>query len=260
MPSNRQCFQIIVAYDGTNYVGWQMQPNGPTIQSELQSALASLLNQTVTVIGSGRTDSGVHAIAQSAHFVTDRWSADASALVRGMNAKLPDDIAVLDGRPRPIGFHAIADAKSKRYRYQLQCGGPPDPIGSRHRWRIRQPLDAQKLRNAAAAVIGRRDFSSMEAAGAPRADSIRDVVACDVDQTVDPWGRVMINIEVQANGFLYNMVRNIVGTLVWLAQSHRRISDPFAEMVRILDARDRGQAGPTAPPHGLHLLRVWYDD
>lgn len=254
-------FKLTLAYDGTDYVGWQVQPNGPTIQSEVQSALALIVGREVKIVGSGRTDSGVHAAGQVASFCVPDWPHGASMFVRALNAKLPDSIAALDCEIVSDGFHAIADVVSKRYRYQLQIGGPPDPMAARDRWRLRGRevgdgvLDVEKMRAAAERIVGRQDFSSFEAAGAPRTSSIRHVTECRVVDQVDPSGRRRwIAVEVAANGFLYNMVRNIVGTLVEVGRGRR----PVEWVDQVIAARDRSVAGATAPPHGLTMVSVKY--
>lgn len=250
-------FKLTVAYDGTDFVGWQIQPNGPTIQSELQSAIHAMTGQSVKVVGSGRTDSGVHAAGQVASFSLDHWPHDPSAFVDGLNAHLPDQIAVLDCQSVADRFHAIADCVGKRYRYQLQTAGPPDPMARRDRWRLKGEIDESALAAAARRIIGQRDYSSFEAAGAARQSSVRNITSCQYLSQTDPSGRRRWScVEVAADGFLYNMVRNIVGTIVQVGRSKH----PPSWVDDVIAARDRSVAGPTAPAHGLTLVEVFYGD
>ncbi len=216
-------FKLTIAYDGTDFVGWQVQPNGESIQSTLQRAIAAVTKQTVAVVGSGRTDSGVHALAQVASCTLQRWTASAADLGQAINSFLPPAVVVHSVVDAPDDFHPIRDATGKRYRYQIQIGGSHDPFSYRYRWRVRAPLDVQAMQTAAKRLEGERDFASFQAAGAPRKSTVRHVRACQVVVQNDPPATVRqgnstqrqdITIEVEANGFLYNMVRNIVGTLV----------------------------------------------
>lgn len=266
-------FKLTIAYDGTEFAGWQVQPERPTIQSALQSAVRSVVKEDLSVVGSGRTDAGVHAVAQVASCVVSRWRATAAELARALNANLPDTISIVEAEEAAEGFHALRDAIGKRYRYQLRVGGPRDPFGDRFNWHLRRPLDIDAIRDAASRLVGRHDFASFQAAGSERKTTVRHVRACDVtvirtspDSTppTDGVPRVesarddnpptRIAIEVEADGFLYNMVRNIVGTLVEVGRGKR---EP-ASIEAVLQARNRDAAGPTAPAHGLLLLRVDY--
>lgn len=252
---SRRSFKLTVAYDGTDLLGWQVQPGGPTVQGEIELALRQMLGRPVKIIGSGRTDSGVHAIAQVASFELDDWKHSARVFIDALNTKLPDSVVVTDCTDAVAGFHAIRDARGKRYRYQIQMGGPPDPFQSRYRWRLRGKIDIAAMSAAATRVIGKKDFASFQATGAPRKTTVRTVTDCRIIQQQDAAGeRHFAAIEVAADGFLYNMVRNIVGTLVEVGRGnhpHRWIDDVIA-------AKDRNIAGPTAPPHGLFLVDVNY--
>lgn len=249
-------FRMTVAYDGTDYVGWQVQPNGPTIQAELQDALEALVGHPVRVTGSGRTDSGVHAAGQVAGFTVPTWRHDADVFVDALNTRLPDSIAVLQCERAADDFHAIADAIEKTYRYHLQSGGVPCPASARNRWRVRgRGLDRNAMASAAIRLVGRHDFASFEAVGAPRQSSVRTVRELRVVPEVDPTcRRDWFRVEVTADGFLYNMVRNLVGTLVEIGRGKH--SPDWIDQV--LAARDRSAAGPTAPAHGLTLWQVRY--
>ncbi|MGI9471890.1 MAG: tRNA pseudouridine(38-40) synthase TruA [Rubripirellula sp.] len=249
-------FKLTVAYDGTEFAGWQVQPGQPTIQGSLQDAFLKLTGERVQVIGSGRTDAGVHAIAQVASCQAS-WRDPAERLVRALNSQLPDTIAVTDARDAASGFHAIRDASRKRYRYQLQIGGVRDPFEYPYRWHLHGKIDLEAVRTAAQRFIGCHDFQSFQASGSDRKTTVRNVYACELfEQTTGVAEASHLAIEVEADGFLYNMVRNIVGTLVEVGrgkQSPQWIDD-------VLAACDRDVAGPTAPAHGLFLFRVDYPD
>ncbi len=249
---------MTVAYDGTNYCGWQVQPNGTSIQSMLERAIAQVCRERIRVTGSGRTDSGVHAISQVASFSLASWRASAADLCRALNSKLPSDIAISDISDAPEDFHAIRDARGKRYRYQLQVGGVREAFEYRFRWHVPGPIDVAAMRDAASELIGKHDFASFQAAGADRKTTVRDVRdLVIVDQpcrTGEAGNGRNLAIEIEADGFLYNMVRNLVGTLLEVGRGKQ----PPSWVRQVLQATDRTQAGPTAPAHGLFLLRVDY--
>ncbi len=263
-PPQRRTFKMTVAYDGTAYAGWQVQPRRQTIQSCLEKAIAQVCRQRVRVTGSGRTDSGVHALGQVASFSLDHWRASPAALARALNSKLPDDISVLRIDEAVDDFHAIRDAAGKRYRYQLRIGGTRDAFDYRYRWYLPGPIDVDAMRRAAEAIQGRHDFASFQAAGADRKTTVRHVRdLAIIDQPPPERSPVSplvaasnLAIEVEADGFLYNMVRNIVGSLVEVGRGKR----PPAWVSDVIAARDRKQAGPTAPPHGLFMMWVQYSD
>lgn len=246
-------FKLTIAYDGTEFAGWQVQPGKPTIQGMLQKACRSITGSDIHVIGSGRTDSGVHAIAQVASCVLP-WRAEAERLACALNANLPDTILVRKAVDAPPGFHAIRDAIGKRYRYQLQIGGMRDPFEYRYRWLLHREVDVERMRAAAARFIGRHDFASFQASGSDRKTTVRDLRACDVLLQHTDTDRQHLAIEVEADGFLYNMVRNIVGSLVEVGRGKH----PPEWIDEVIAKRNRDVAGPTAPAHGLFLLRVDY--
>ncbi|SRR6056297_291947 len=251
----QRTFKLTVAYDGTDYVGWQIQPGRPTIQGLIERSVARRVGQRVGVVGSGRTDSGVHAIAQAASCVVPHWAATAESFATAVNVDLPDSILVTEAVDAPEGFHAIRDSISKRYRYQIQNGGNRNPLEHRYWYRLRKPVDTDAMTEASRRIVGRHDFASFQAAGAQRKTTERNVSACDVIPLPDgPWGEPRVAIEVEADGFLYNMVRNIVGTLIEVGRGKR----PAAWVDQVLAAKNRDHAGPTAPPHGLFLLSVRY--
>jgi tRNA pseudouridine38-40 synthase len=251
-------FKLTVCYDGTNYAGWQVQPQQKTIQRTLQNALTAVTGEAVTIVGSGRTDSGVHALGQAASCTIERWRASASDLMRALNANLPECIVVREAIDMPAGFHAIRDASGKQYRYQLQVGGLRDVFEHRYRWHLQQSLDIAAMRLAAACFLGRHDFVSFQASGAdPKKTTTRHIRACEVsEQETTSVDALHLAIEVEADGFLYNMVRNIVGTLVEVGRG-KQTPDWIAQ---VIEAKNRCEAGPTAPPHGLFLVRVDYPE
>jgi len=264
---NRRTFKMTVAYDGTQYAGWQVQLRRQTIQSMLEKAIEQVCRQRVRVTGSGRTDSGVHAIGQVASFSLDHWRASASDLTRAVNSKLPSDIAVCEIVDADQNFHAIRDAAGKRYRYQIRIGGVRDAFEYRYRWHLPGPIDVQAMAAAAQLIRGQQDFASFQAAGSDRKTTVRDIRALDIidqDTSAVCSGAGQggcdnvhnLAIEVEADGFLYNMVRNIVGSLVEIGRGKR----PPSWIAEVIAARDRKVAGPTAPPHGLFLLWVEYPD
>lgn len=248
-------FKLTIAYDGTDFAGWQVQPGENTIQSMLERALLRVTNDQIRVIGSGRTDSGVHALAQVASCTLPRWRDSCDHLARALNANLPDTIVVTEALDAPDDFHAIRDAIGKRYRYQLQVGGRRDPFEYRYRWHLHGGFDIDRMRAAADRFVGQHDFASFQASGSDRRTTIRDVRACELSQHQVSCPDVLrLAIEVEADGFLYNMVRNIVGTLVEVGRGKQ----PPEWIDEVIAARDRDAAGQTAPAKGLFLLRVDY--
>ncbi len=245
-------YRMTVAYDGTDYHGWQIQPGEVTIQGTLEAALQSVVGQPVRVVASGRTDAGVHARGQVVSFrCATRLEPD--VLRRALNANTPDDIWVRQVLAAADGFHAIRDAVSKRYQYIIQDGVDRDLFARAYNWYVPQTLHVANMSEAAACLVGQHDFSSFEAAGAPRKTSVRTVTRLSVENRGDATERKII-IDIQANGFLYNMVRNIVGSLVLVGRGRQEVQ----WLAAVLAAKDRKQAGPTAPAHGLTLMEVRY--
>lgn len=242
-------FKLIVEYDGTNYHGWQIQPNGPSIQQAIESAIQTMTNQPVRLNGSGRTDAGVHAFEQVAHFSCDTRITPA-AFQKGLNSLLADDIVIRACIEVPLTFHARFDAKSKRYRYQISNQPIAPAIGRQYTWWIRSPLDVKAMQQAANHLIGRHDFKAFEGAGSPRATTVRHVMQAQL--TMDAPGT--IRFEISADGFLRYMVRNIVGSLVAVGRRDMT-ADQFKTIMASLD---RSQAAATAPPQGLFLVAVEY--
>jgi tRNA pseudouridine38-40 synthase len=253
--------KLTLAYDGGAYAGWQVQPDKPTVQGTLESALRQITQESVRVTAAGRTDAGVHALGQVVGCATATRLSNAD-LQRALNAVLPDDIAVLSIEDVAEGFHATRDAVAKRYRYQIHNGRTPSVFDRHYAWHYPQPLDAEAMHAAGQGLLGRHDFSSFETAGSERPDSIRTIHELTVTRgREESWDGLQsvrserITIEVSGDGFLYNMVRTIVGTLVEVGVGTREVDWPAA----VLAACDRRAAGQTAPPHGLFLVSVTYE-
>lgn len=245
---------MTVAYDGTAYAGWQRQTNGVAIQQLFEEALLRIVGRETTVVGSGRTDAGVHARGQVCSFRT-QTSLSAASLARALQAHVPHDVVVLDVRETLPDFHAQRCATGKRYRYCIDDGPVPNPFLARYAWRSYRPLDAERMELAAAKLVGTHDFKSFEAKGSERKSTVRTITHSRVVREETAWGEA-IWFDVAANGFLYRMVRNLVGLLFKVG---RRSCEP--EWVdEVLAARTRTQKYPTAPPQGLFLWSVDYPE
>jgi tRNA pseudouridine38-40 synthase len=244
--------KLTVTYDGGRYAGWQVQPQESTVQEVLETAWQSITQETVRVTVAGRTDAGVHAIGQVVAVGTTSLLSNGE-LKRGLNAKLPDDVAIIAIDDAPRHFHATRDAISKLYRYQIHNSRIPTVFDRQFTWHVPRPLDAETMHRAGQALVGRHDFSSFESSGSPRPDPVRTLFRLNVTRgSAALCDR--ITIEVEGDGFLYNMVRSIVGTLVPIGQGNR----PSEWAAEVLAAHDRRHAGQTAPPHGLFLVHVRY--
>ena len=244
--------RLTLAYDGTAYFGWQWQPNRPTIQGVLEDAWHQVTGEKIRVVGSGRTDAGVHALGQAVSLTTHS-SLDPAVVHRALNANLPPDVVVRQVCEAPQGFNAIDHSLGKRYRYLILDDRLRDPFSRHYHWHVRRPLDADLMNQAAQLLLGERDFKSFESAGSRRVSSVRTVRDLSVRRCEHIDGQ-RIWIEIEANGFLYNMVRNIVGTLVEVGQGKR----PVEWVQEVLLAHDRRVAGMTAPARGLFLVKVLF--
>jgi tRNA pseudouridine38-40 synthase len=282
MPS----FKIIVAYDGTDYVGWQRQATGVSIQGLMEDALRELDGCAVAVAGAGRTDSGVHALGQVAAFTLAR-AIEPDAVVRALNAHLPHAIRVLSADEVPPSFHPRFDARTKAYRYRIWNGEVLSPFERRYAWHVPGPLDVQAMSAAARLVEGRHNFAAFQATGSDVATTEREVVESRILRTADFGLRndrgvwiadcglpeirspqsaldnhsalrtphsTLLEYEITGTGFLRHMVRTIVGTLVEIGRGRR----PVEWITAVLASRDRAAAGPTSPAAGLFLVRVDY--
>ncbi|MCK9275788.1 MAG: tRNA pseudouridine(38-40) synthase TruA [Syntrophales bacterium] len=241
--------RITIEYDGTRYNGWQRQPNGTTIQELLETAVEKIVNHKIKIIGSGRTDAGVHAINQIANFRTGSAIPEYN-LVRAINSMLPPDIAVKDLVEAEESFHARYDAKCKLYVYYLYNREVRSPLLDRYSWHYRGRLDTEKMQEALEGIKGTHNFSSFCASGDDAADHVRTVF----DASVTHCKNGMITFMIEADGFLRYMVRNIVGTLI--EAGNDKISP--GEIKNILASENRNMAGITAPPRGLFLKEVRY--
>ena len=242
--------RLTLAYDGTDFNGWQTQPGFRTVQETLETALAKLTGEErVRCNASGRTDAGVHAVGQVVNFYSATKLAQ-DVLVRAINAHLPADVIVSAVVDVPQSFDANRDAKRKLYRYVIHDGAVPSPFLRRYCCQSRHPLDAAAMRRAAEPLRGRHDFHSFETDWPNRMSSVRTITHLALSRVGD-W----IWIDVEADGFLYNMVRAIAGTLMNVGRGYW----PETKVADILNIADRAQAGPTAPAQGLFLMRVNYE-
>jgi tRNA pseudouridine38-40 synthase len=242
--------KLVLSYDGTDFNGWQTQPGFRTVQETLESAIARLTGEErIRVNASGRTDSGVHAVGQVVNFYSNSEHPP-DVLVRAINAHLPADVVVREAVDVPQAFDANRDAKRKLYRYVIHDGAVPNPFLRRYACQSRHRLDAAAMRRAAEPLRGRHDFHSFETDWPNRMSSVRTITHLAVNRAGD-W----IWIDVEADGFLYNMVRAIAGTLINVGRGYW----PETQVAEILQAEDRRQAGPTAPAQGLFLMHVTYE-
>jgi tRNA pseudouridine38-40 synthase len=242
--------KITVAYVGTRYAGWQVQPGRPTIQGLLEDRLALLVGEPIRIAGAGRTDAGVHARGQVASFTTAS-PIPLDGLRRGLNARLPADIRVVRAEEAATGFHARTDARAKEYRYRMARGEFVSPFDAPYVTEVRGAIDPGAMREAAAAFLGSHDFGSFCPADCRLENKRRAIDRSEVRED-GPF----LEYLVRGNGFLRHMVRTMVGTLIDVGQGRR----PPGAIGRILAARDRRAAGPCAPARGLVLEQVFYGE
>jgi tRNA pseudouridine38-40 synthase len=244
-------YKLVVSYDGACFNGWQKQIIGPpTVQGTLEQILATMLSTPTRVVGSGRTDTGVHAVAQVAHFNSDLILSDRRGFIRSMNALAPDGLIIKSAWTAPDDFHAVASAVSKTYIYRI-WNAPLPSIFHRH-WALHvpKPLDLAKLNEVCSILQGEMDFKSFQTRGTPVKTTVRVIEEAR-------WQRKsgrLIEFRISGNGFLKQMVRNIVGTLLYLDRKNQGQN----ELSAILEAKDRQAAKATAPSHGLYMLQVKY--
>lgn len=241
---------LTVAYDGTNYHGWQIQPGGGTIEGVLNRCLTGLLGETVAVTGASRTDSGVHALGNVAVFDTESLI-PADKIAYALNRRLPEDIKVQKSEEVDGAFHPRHTASRKTYEYRIYCAPFPMPVRRLYSHFTYVPLDVRLMRQGAEYLVGIHDFRSFCSAGAQVDTTVRQIDSLEVEEA----GREIV-IRVTGRGFLYNMVRIIAGTLMEVGRGHIA---PEA-VARILEAKDRQAAGPTAPACGLTLMEIRYPD
>jgi tRNA pseudouridine38-40 synthase len=247
--------RLKIEYDGTNYKGWQIQnkskasaKNPNTIQQTIQTVLSRILRENIKLIGSGRTDAGVHASGQVANFKT-KSKMPVSQILRALNGLLPKDIVVVTVKEVSSRFHSRFDAILKTYRYQILNREYPTVFKRLYQWNISYKLDFELMQTAANLLTGKKDFRSFQASDKKKRSSVRKIKKISIKKQGD-----VINIDIEADGFLYNMVRNIVGTLVEIGRGKIKPED----IKEITDAKDRKAAGPTAPAKGLCLVKVTY--
>lgn len=242
-------YRITIEYDGGPFVGWQRQDNGPSVQGTLEQAIASFSSETVTVTGAGRTDAGVHAFGQVAHFDLakefhpDRVRDALNHFVR------PSPIAVLDAAVADPEFHARFSAKARHYLYRIICRRAPLALERGHAWHVVHELDAEAMHDAAQTLIGQHDFTTFRAAECQAQSPVKTLDKLTVRRALDE-----ITVEASARSFLHHQVRSIVGTLKLVGEGKWRARD----VAEALKACDRSRCGPVAPPDGLHLVRVDY--
>ncbi len=243
-------YQLLISYRGSAYHGWQIQPNAICVQEVIQQGIVALTGQTVHLIGSGRTDAGVHALGQSAHFLT-KTTIPPQKMPFALNAKLPADIRILECIERPEGFHSRYHAIGKTYLYRIYESKIGHPFFHDLHYRIAQPLNWDLVEAAAQAFIGTHDFSGFMATGSAIKTTIRRIDAITFSHQ-DAYHEIAI----KGNGFLYNMVRIMVGTLLKANQENWNQRD----IKKIILSKDRRQAGITVPAHGLYLKEVLYPE
>jgi len=244
-----QTFKLVISYDGSAFHGWQRQKTDRTIQAEVERALTIMTGSRIQIMGSGRTDAGVHALGQVASFQSDAGLTP-EVYCKGLNSLLPDDILVLSCESMHSDFQARYDSRRKHYQYRILNRELPSITERHFVWHIKRQLNLTAMQTAVAYLVGRHDFKAFEGSGSPRITTVREVFRAEVRLTGS--GRILIDIE--ADGFLRYMVRNIVGTLVDVGKG-KILADTVAE---ILASKDRGQAGATAPAKGLFLMEVRY--
>ena len=245
-PAHR--YRLTIAYAGTAYGGWQRQPNATTVQEVVETALADLVGRPVALAGAGRTDAGVHARGQVAHFDLAREFA-LGGLVHGVNHRLPGDVRILEAEAAPSDFHARYSASAKEYSYRIVLGRGASPFESPFAVVVPEGIDLAALRAATSFLPGRHDFAAFALAGGAHRSTVRTIFAARWSEL--DGGCVL---HVVGDGFLRGMVRSLAGTLLEVGLGRRSL----AEFRQLLDGAARSAAGPTAPAHGLTLERVWY--
>jgi len=241
--------KLTIEYDGSAYHGWQIQPGLRTIQGVIREQIAQITQQEVNLIGAGRTDAGVHALAQVANFQTES-TIDVPSLQRGLNSLLPSDIVITSAEEVQEGFHARFSARCKTYEYRILNQPYPSAIRRAYAWFIPHDLDLPSMKKCGKLLIGSHDFSSFRASGDESRHSMREVLRLEIERR----NGNLIVIVIEANAFLREMVRSIVGTLVDVGRGRTAFSE-FKEIFQVLDRR---RAGMTAPAHGLFLVEVKY--
>lgn len=244
-------YKLTIAYDGTEYSGWQVQPNAVTIQEVLEEKLQILTKVRTPITGAGRTDAGVHAIGQVGHFKSEQ-ALDTGLLRLSLNGLLPKDIRIMEVEEVPLDFHARYSATNKIYHYHLNLGPVQDPFERPYSWNVTNPLNFEAMEQAISYLIGTHDFSAYanEASqGAAKKNPVRTIKRISIVPE-----RVGVRLEFEGESFLYKMVRNLTGTLIEVAKGKRTPE----EVKEILESKDRKRAGRAAPAKGLFLYRIDY--
>jgi tRNA pseudouridine38-40 synthase len=244
--------KLTIAYDGSDYHGWQVQPGCVTIQGVLTEALRSLLGPRARICGASRTDAGVSALGQVGLIQIDS-PIPTGNFAKAITDRLPENMAIVKAEEVPMGFDVIGDVKRKLYRYTIFSGPTRPVLHVRRCWYVPADLDVAAMGEAAGLLVGKKDFKSFAAAADHREDSVRTVFRCDVADAPAEEG-CWVYVDAEGDGFLYNMVRNIVGTLVDVGMGRWKPE----KITEILEARDRRAAGPIAPPNGLCLMWIKY--
>lgn len=252
--------RMIIAYDGTGYCGWQVQPNGITIEEVINRALSRLLGEPVRIIGASRTDSGVHALGNVAVFDTDT-RIPPERISYALNQHLPDDIVVVRSEEVPLDWHPRYCNCVKTYEYYIFNAEVPDPLRRLHTYFVSYALDPEAMRRAAQYLVGEHDFASFCNIKTSVEDTVRTIYELEIQElpvsgAEEIWGGREIRIRIRGNGFLYNMVRIIVGTLLRVGRGYYTPE----QVKEILEAKDRQAAGVTAPPQGLVLAGIEYKE
>ncbi len=242
--------RLLLEYDGTGYHGWQRQLDAVTIQGVLEAAVARLTQAPAAIIGSGRTDAGVHARGQVANFRTAS-AIPLKAFHQGLNSLLPKDITVLEATEAEPLFHARKSARAKTYEYRILNRPNRSPLARHYAWWLAPPLDLAAMAGAAAGLMGEHDFTAFRASGSDNKNPVRRVLAATWREEPGGW----LSFTITATGFLRGMVRSLVGTMVEAGQGKA----PPARLAELLANGARHLAGPTAPPQGLYLVEVFYE-
>lgn len=263
-PSDQSCppsrnIKLTIQYNGTRYHGWQRQIGQISVQEVIQAAIEKMAGEQVCLIGSGRTDTGVHALAQVANFHTGS-KIPLEGFLKGLNSLLPEDIAILATSEASPDFHSIRDSICKVYCYHILVSNTKIPFWNKRAWLLNRSLDIYSMEKALSLLIGTHDFSAFKASGSNAKTGIRTIYLCEIKpinwEIFPPSGGLHYMFTIAANGFLRYMVRNIVGLLVQIGLGTRSYED----MADVIASKDRSSAGPTAPPQGLYLKQVFYDE
>lgn len=240
--------RLLIEYDGTGYAGWQVQDSDPTVQGTVIDAIGKITGEEVSLTGASRTDAGVHAMGQVANFRTSS-AIPLNGIMGGLNSVLPEDIVIREAVEVPGGFDSRRDAKGKTYLYRVLNRPVRSPLQRRNAWFVHDPLDVELMKEGAALIPGRKDFTSFRAKGSDAPHSVREVTSFTLERQGE-----LIEFEVKGTAFLRHMVRIMVGTVVTLGMGRYSLND----VTEIIDAKDRKRAPVTAPPGGLYLKEVQY--